>query len=221
MGIALRKSSVCLVALSAAAAFGLASAAQAGTVFNTSLADPPGVFFGHGNFNTHYAVTTDDGIEIGLKSKIRGDASDSVDPVGDAYTIGLGHLVNYDFAVDTGSTSFTDFSAIISVLNVRTGQTNSFAVDPTHFTDDSVSGNTFENSEQLAFAGVGFSTAKNDTYDVTLTLSGPGVSAMSVENVIHVGSGAVPEPASWALMILGMGGIGFSLRRNRAAIAAA
>ena len=65
----MRKSSVCLAALSAAAAFGLASTAQAGTVFNTSLADPPGVFFGTGDFNTHYAVDTENGIQIGLDRK--------------------------------------------------------------------------------------------------------------------------------------------------------
>lgn len=31
--------------------------------------------------------------------------------------------------------------------------------------------------------------------------------------------GAIPEPASWALMIVGVGGIGAGLRRRRAAIA--
>lgn len=30
------------------------------------------------------------------------------------------------------------------------------------------------------------------------------------------GAGAVPEPATWALLILGFGGIGFALRRQRA-----
>ena len=33
--------------------------------------------------------------------------------------------------------------------------------------------------------------------------------------------GGVPEPATWAMMILGMGGIGVTLRRRRSALALA
>jgi hypothetical protein len=42
-------------------------------------------------------------------------------------------------------------------------------------------------------------------------LSGPSGDYIFIDNVEGVGSG-VPEPASWALMILGMGGVGFALR---------
>ena len=40
-----------------------------------------------------------------------------------------------------------------------------------------------------------------------------------VDNISVTGAGAVPEPATWALMLLGFGGLGAALRR-RAAIAA-
>lgn len=46
----------------------------------------------------------------------------------------------------------------------------------------------------------------------TDTAFGPALDNVSV--------GAVPEPASWALMIVGFGGLGVSLRRRRRAVAA-
>lgn len=39
--------------------------------------------------------------------------------------------------------------------------------------------------------------------------------------VVISGVGTVPEPATWALMLLGFGGIGFAMRRRRSALAAA
>jgi hypothetical protein len=221
LGFFMRQSKVIWAALAAVAAVGAASAAQAGTVFDTSLSNPPGVFFGSGNFNTHFAVTTVGGIEIGLKSKIRGDATDSIHPVGDVYTIGLGNKVSFDYAVLPGSVDLTGSSTLLSIRNVLTGQ--HFSFDPSLVGDNAHSGSAYENSEQLAFFPVGFTTALNATYDVTLTLSnvaglqGP----VSVENWINVGAGGVPEPATWAMMILGVAGIGASLRRTRKTAAAA
>ncbi|MGH7017613.1 MAG: PEPxxWA-CTERM sorting domain-containing protein, partial [Caulobacteraceae bacterium] len=36
-------------------------------------------------------------------------------------------------------------------------------------------------------------------------------------SVALYGSAAVPEPATWALMLAGFGGLGWALRRRRAA----
>ena len=50
----------------------------------------------------------------------------------------------------------------------------------------------------------------NDDFGAyTLTIDGPG-------NVIAAGPGAVPEPATWAMLILGFGLIGGALRRRKA-----
>ena len=219
----MRKSSVALAALSAASFVCLASAAQASTVFNTSLG-PPGVIFGLGNFNTHFAVTTaDDGIQLGLKSKIRGDASDSTHPVDDVYAIALGKKVSFDFAVIPNGFDLTGATATLTILNLGNGLSYSF--NPALIGDNNTApGGAYENSEQLAFYPVDFATDRAFTYKVTLALDGVAgqTGPISVENVIVVGAGnAVPEPASWALMLLGFGGAGVALRRSRKAAAAA
>jgi hypothetical protein len=39
--------------------------------------------------------------------------------------------------------------------------------------------------------------------------------AFEIDNIVV--NSAVPEPATWAMMLLGFGAIGFSMRRRRAA----
>lgn len=48
-----------------------------------------------------------------------------------------------------------------------------------------------------------------------------GIDNLSVTLINATQPGGVPEPATWAMMILGMGGIGYSLRRRRATVALA
>ncbi|HEY3951536.1 PEPxxWA-CTERM sorting domain-containing protein [Phenylobacterium sp.] len=223
-------------ALAAAAGLVAASSAQASsvTVLDTQLA-APGVYRGIGNFNTGYAVTTDSlGVEIGLKSKINRDPNDTVQPVGDVYSFDLGEKVNIDYSVNPDFTGTeVDISqaiASITILNLRTGTSATF--NPETFGGDASFGSTvipghdadggYQNSEQLGFfPAAAFSLTTNDTYDVTLSLSGlPNGDTISVENVVKYGTGAIPEPASWALMLLGFGSAGALLRRRRQAVAA-
>lgn len=85
-----------------------------------------------------------------------------------------------------------------------------FATPVIFVADDYVSGSLIDGSE--TFSGVtidslGFTVGQyvfTSAYD-TVTVNVPGgISAAP----------AVPEPATWAMMILGMGAIGFSLRRR-------
>ena len=71
-------------------------------------------------------------------------------------------------------------------------------------------GSTFTFSFQAAGSGFQFGTDESwaiDNLSVTADLTNGG------------GVGGVPEPGTWALMILGFGAAGASLRRRRAALA--
>jgi hypothetical protein len=54
----------------------------------------------------------------------------------------------------------------------------------------------------------------------TFTLTIQGTRGDSPEIGGHVTADAVPEPATWALMLLGFGGIGWQLRRRRSQVLA-
>lgn len=47
----------------------------------------------------------------------------------------------------------------------------------------------------------------------------PGMDIVKLDNVVLSGPTAVPEPATWALLIMGFGTAGAMLRRRRLAIA--
>lgn len=67
-----------------------------------------------------------------------------------------------------------------------------------------------------------FSTGNFLATGTTASLSFTG-SASSVDSAVGLDSisvSAVPEPAAWAMMILGMGVIGFAMRRRTSAVAA-
>lgn len=48
----------------------------------------------------------------------------------------------------------------------------------------------------------------------------PSVETARLDNVAMAANAGVPEPATWALMIMGFGGAGAALRRRRVAVAA-
>ena len=63
----------------------------------------------------------------------------------------------------------------------------------------------------------GFQRASNDIS--RFEVEGYWVGARNLSTFTEVGS-AVPEPATWAMMIIGFGGAGVAIRRRRYAAAA-
>jgi len=225
MGVALGKTAIGLV-VAAAATLAITASAKAET-FNQDLA-PPGVYFGTGNPNGAFAVDTAGGIEIGLRSKISG-IQPQITPVGDVYDIPLGDTFNFDYSFNPSvSGSEANIAGLVQSITITDAFGLSVSFDPSspalgNATDAAAPG-AFQNSEKISFGFLdpGYNPNKNDTFDITYTVTSPtGAPLLTADNVVNVGAGAVPEPAAWALMILGFGGVGATLRRKARTAASA
>jgi hypothetical protein len=82
----------------------------------------------------------------------------------------------------------------------------------------------YQNSEKISFGFLNqlYNPNLDDTFDIVMTLSGlPGFEGPIRDEIfVQVGSG-VPEPSTWAMMILGFAGLGFISyrRKNRPSFA--
>jgi hypothetical protein len=195
------------------------SPAGAGVVDNASLA-APGVYYGSGNANGNFVVDTEGGVEIGLRAKLY--QVGNITPSGNWYQVSTGlfsptrALWNFDFSVNPGAQSLAGTTALITIKDIGNGTTTSF--DPSAIGDNAHSGNGYQNSENAIFGFLGplYSPFANDLFQFDFTLTGGNLtSPLAVEAFVQVGSG-VPEPSTWAMMILGFAGVGFaSYRRAR------
>lgn len=160
--------------------------------------------------------------------------------------IGSCALWNIEFSVNLGTSGFNlgDGSTQLNVLNVGTGQNLTFdpfndlpdnsAYDGTNTRNGNVSGQQattadvgFQNSENLHYfinPGFSFDPNANDTYVVSLLLTGNNGDQMSVDETIIAGSGAAttPLPAALPLFASGLGALGLlGWRRKRKVLLAA
>jgi hypothetical protein len=76
------------------------------------------------------------------------------------------------------------------------------------------------------FSGLSFSTATRDwgigwtgsAYGIVNSIANPNGDCCGISPIeFNISSAGVPEPTTWALMLLGFGGLGAALRRNRRA----
>jgi PEP-CTERM motif-containing protein len=199
---------------------------KATTVDNASLATP-GYYNGTGAVNGGFTVDTENGVEAGLRASIRGGGGGPITSVGNVYyapvgldTAGTHALWNFDYSVNPGTTTGT--YAEISILNVGTAATTSYFDTPTNRGNgsgqlgDATNGNGYQNSENLNFSflalPLGFNAGTLDSYDITLTVfaaDGDQLASVTIDVA------AVPEASTWAMMILGLMGVGFLAYRRR------
>lgn len=67
----------------------------------------------------------------------------------------------------------------------------------------------------ICFAGNNVCGGGTNRTSITVSNFGGGFAQQGVQQIGRLdGQGAVPEPATWALMMLGFGGIGYAMRRR-------
>jgi opacity protein-like surface antigen len=208
--------------LVAAATVSFASSAFAQTVVNTAPVD--GFRYGSGNDYTpaNAIVSTTTANELALRFH-KGNPGALQAPASDAngvYSFALGTSpLSYDFSID-GSAE----NATIALTNLLTGNTVTY--NPFFAGNDNATtcpqcaafGQT-QNSARLNFFflgnqlnTLGYNPNQDNTFRAVLSASGNSVTAFAR---IGAGAPAVPEPATWAMMLVGFGGMGVAMRRNR------
>lgn len=184
-------------------------------------ADPSIPFtFGNGNNGTpaYAAVLTNGNLELATRFKQTGQ------PFSSSNASGV-----YSFALGTSNISF-DYSAFgyspvegatVLLTNLLTGQTagyNILAIPDANGLDRGYQGSQrlsfgFLNGNlPAAFGNLGFNANVDNTYRFDFSTGGNTLTTFAQ---VGAGAPAVPEPATWAMMILGFGAMGAMIRRHK------
>lgn len=211
----MRCSSLGLIALGTALALtSFVSTASAVVTFDQDLAS--GWTQGSGTSNGHFTVDTEaNGVELGLRASIR--FVGPITPTGNLYIAPVGStppgraLWNFEFSVNPGSLVGT-----YSLLTI-TGPGGVLAFNPQLIPDNTpLGGPLYQNSENLGFAFLGgplnFNPNASGIYTFDLKLFSSDDRQLAN---VSIQVNAVPEPSTWAMLILGFAGIGFMTYRRK------
>lgn len=210
------------MALAALGAVVVAVPAAAQTVtYNSTPA--AGFFYGSGNnYTPANAAVLSGGVngtdEIALRFHQTFQPAPASDATG-TYYFALGTTpISFDFSIDLAAGVAPSLGTnSITVRNLNTGQTVTY--DPFFFgNDNATNGNgVFQNSARLNFGfllGPGFTPNVDSTYSVTLNSNRNALTVFA-----QIGAG-VPEPSTWAMLILGFGALGATMRSRTSSAAA-
>jgi hypothetical protein len=213
-----------------------AAAAMASTQFNAILASPnnsaaPGWYDGSGNPNGGFTVDTENGIEIGLRIKLRQDPNVISSP-DDIYDVPIGpqpssptHAIwNYEFSIDleplgVGSLTLADITASLVITDVTTSVTSASINPLTYWNDDSGFGSTgkttpesttqwgVQQSENPIFADFPLAADYNENavrlYQFTLTVTQNSNGALLGSDTVFAQTVA-PEPSTFLFIGVGL-----------------
>jgi len=205
-------------AIAAAALTCCATAASAADTIQYNSAPADGWFYGTGNNYTPAntaTLTTDDGWQLALRAHQTFENAPASTGSG-VYNFALGTTpISFDWGLDSRTGTYFGLPSI-TLLDMGTGLFTNYA--GLLFTPDNAQGNgSIQNSARLNWF-LPYDPNKNDTYKITMdAMSAPGMNH-SLSIFAKIGDGvqsAVPEPATWAMMLIGFGAIGFSMRRKR------
>ena len=135
------------------------------------------------------------------------DGSANADLIGSAYTN------NFNPGAGTtlfGIDAFSD--ALVRATNANLGT----------YTSVGLLGILLGSSDALGFdisgtTGAGFFSVNNNFYSVNLATGGSTlIGALGTQGITGITIAAVPEPGTWAMMLIGFGAIGMAVRRRRA-----
>ena len=201
------------IVLGLLATFALAAPAAVNAQVVTYNANPTGGFqYGIGNNYTpaNATVLTNGNNELAVRfHKTFQVAPASV--MNGVYMFALGTTpISFDFSIGGVTGGGATSNANITLTNLLTG--DKVSGSPFIFLDNiTTASGDIQNSQQLGFfSGLKFNANVDNTYRIDLSAGGNTVTSFA-----QLGAGAVPEPTTWAMMLLGFGAMGVSLRRRR------
>jgi hypothetical protein len=207
--------------LAALAAAGLLACGPAAAALTYGNIAPPGVYFGTGNANGDFTISTGAGGELALRAKDRGTGA-TIDGSSGVYHANTGLCAgpictspraawSYEFSVNPmGATGYT---YLLGVDNDPTAGVNYTWVNAaTYFGDNATMGDAFQNSENIIFGntpGGPFDIYAPGSYQFALQAFLGNTLANEVSITVQV-----PEPGSLALLGIALGALAVLLRRR-------
>lgn len=200
---------ICLV-------LGVTGTSVATQINDTNLSVPFNV--GSGNTNQHFAVDSENGVEVGLKAKLRfvGD----VTPTGNIYNVPTGYQAS--------PATYANWNFDFSVLIPPTGSRTSYTFDLAYDIDASAAQNykhiifplfaSYQDSWNygMGFLDTGFNANLDGIYDIDLGVRNATGGLLADSHIqVVVGDGAAPVPEPGTMMLLGLGMAGLAVFGKR------